>query len=634
MWWSLLVVARLGFAAGGSGDPAIAAAPAGGVVAGTVVTGPSGSAYVLKSLVRYAAPGSTGELLAADTRSVTDVSAVAIDADGLACRLPGAADADADALAGGPACRHDPSATVAAAGEGGRAYRMRDALGRGANGAVWRARRLESDGSESAETFVVKHLFSARPGAMQSGYREVHFGLEAAVRNHTLLFTSFVEHWATSDSELWLVFHDAGLSLQQALFTAGPDGVMQPSAVWRKVHDGAAVAGGSNLVQLVAHRMLRALSLLHAAGITHRDVKPGNVLLGSYASGTGRGDDGEGDDGASGGAGGLAVRLGDFGSAVDAVVVDRMYPPGGPSHAEETLDYAPPEVRLHSEVYDAQAPSTYDVFSLGVLLLEVVTGQPPSALFTLPPEEQQALERKLQHEGLDSETRARYQLATGLAQWCISPVAHVRNVTDDPADALGDEPLCGVREFARRLRAAVSSTLARTAAPPPAQSPGVDVDEPNHAPTQGLLAGRAADLAAPALPAPEEPSTAMVLSLLALVAQPAASDVPPVGLLPTPTTPPAKSLALPFGTAARGDGAHAQLAVLPANANQPSAAMQQRPISDGGPPGEGGARPGDAPPVPALREEGEALLYAMLRWDPRQRPTAAALLQHPFFAPD
>ncbi|MCO5172196.1 MAG: protein kinase [Planctomycetes bacterium] len=102
-------------------------------------------------------------------------------------------------------------------------------------------------------------------------------------------------------------------------------------------------ADGARLVA----RCARAVDALHAAGILHRDLKPGNVLIGH--------------DG--------APRVTDFGVARldDAERLTRT------GQALGTPMYMAPEQLVGDRDVDGRA----DVYALGVLLFEVLTGRPP-----------------------------------------------------------------------------------------------------------------------------------------------------------------------------------------------------------------------------------------------------------------
>ncbi|MEY2436047.1 MAG: eukaryotic-like serine/threonine-protein kinase [Acidimicrobiaceae bacterium] len=100
----------------------------------------------------------------------------------------------------------------------------------------------------------------------------------------------------------------------------------------------------------VAIHVLGALGAAHAAGIVHRDVKPGNVLL----------TDGD------------SVKVGDFGIAKSAEALDQTTA----GTVLGTPCYVAPE-RLTGEPATAAA----DIYSVGVLLYEALSGVSP---FTAP----------------------------------------------------------------------------------------------------------------------------------------------------------------------------------------------------------------------------------------------------------
>jgi len=103
-------------------------------------------------------------------------------------------------------------------------------------------------------------------------------------------------------------------------------------------------------VRVVLDQVLEALVAVHAAGLVHRDVKPGNLLL--EPTGTGR----------------PWVRLGDFGIAVADGDPRLTRGPGGVG----TGGYMPPE-----QAAGAPPDPRQDVYAAGVVATQLLTARSP-----------------------------------------------------------------------------------------------------------------------------------------------------------------------------------------------------------------------------------------------------------------
>ena len=138
-------------------------------------------------------------------------------------------------------------------------YRLQTPIGRGAMGVVWRARDQLLDRDVAVkEVQIAETLTDAERGhAYQRTLREAK---TAARLNHPAVVT--VYDVAEDQGRPWIVMQLVhAQSLDQVLAAAGP---LSP----RRAAE-------------MARQLLSALSVAHAAGVMHRDVKPSNVLLGS-----------------------------------------------------------------------------------------------------------------------------------------------------------------------------------------------------------------------------------------------------------------------------------------------------------------------------------------------------------------
>jgi len=136
-------------------------------------------------------------------------------------------------------------------------YRLEAPVGRGAMGVVWRARDQLLDRDVAVKEVRIADTLteSERANAYQRTLREAK---TAARLNHPGVVT--VYDVAEDEGRPWIVMQlVSALSLDQVLATSGPLSPRRTAEVGRQLLD--------------------ALSVAHAAGVMHRDVKPSNVLL-------------------------------------------------------------------------------------------------------------------------------------------------------------------------------------------------------------------------------------------------------------------------------------------------------------------------------------------------------------------
>jgi eukaryotic-like serine/threonine-protein kinase len=100
----------------------------------------------------------------------------------------------------------------------------------------------------------------------------------------------------------------------------------------------------------IIREVARALHAAHEVGIIHRDLKAENIFLVDR-------------DGADG------VKVLDFGIAHGGVEGQRVTTPG--------LAMGTPEYMAPEQAYGAEARPTFDIYALGVLLFELLAGEPP-----------------------------------------------------------------------------------------------------------------------------------------------------------------------------------------------------------------------------------------------------------------
>jgi hypothetical protein len=212
------------------------------------------------------------------------------------------------------------NATAATAGRlvSGR-YRLQEPIGRGAMGIVWRGRDELLD-----REVAVKEVRAAadNDSIFQRTIREA----KAAARlNHPGVVTVF--DVVEDDGSPWIVMELVqARSLDRLIAEDGPLRPLQAAQV--------------------GQQLLSALECAHAAGVLHRDVKPGNVLV----------------------AADNAVKLTDFGIATY---------PGDPALTQVGMVFGTPGYTAPERVRGEAATPPSDLWSLGATLYTAVEGRGP-----------------------------------------------------------------------------------------------------------------------------------------------------------------------------------------------------------------------------------------------------------------
>ncbi len=214
-------------------------------------------------------------------------------------------------------------------------YQLTGLLGQGGMGAVYKATQRSLN-----RTVAIKVLPSSLAEYGLVNFVE-RFRAEAIVMaklNHSSI----------------VAVHDFGQTASGMLYFAMEyvDGTDVAKLMQRdgKLHPQHAVA--------IAMRVCEALTYAHARGVLHRDIKPANVIVAADGS----------------------VKVADFGLA--KVTDDSLTAITTGSIALGTHDFVAPERYIQGVAVDHRA----DLYSLGVMLYQMLTGQIPRGRFRLPSE--------------------------------------------------------------------------------------------------------------------------------------------------------------------------------------------------------------------------------------------------------
>ncbi len=265
-------------------------------------------------------------------------------------------------------------------------FELQELLGRGGMGEVWRARQ------RSLGRMVAVKLLP--PRLATDAEFVTRFEKEAtalAALNHPNII-QIIDRGVAGQHYYFAMEFVEGRSLRDAI---GP-GRLTPQQALR-----------------IILQVARAIESAHDKGIVHRDLKPENILL-----------DGRGH-----------VKVADFGLA-GIRGPDSKLQLTATSVAMGTLNYMAPEQRRDAKNVDGRA----DLFSLGVIFYEVLTGELPLGRFKLPSQRVPGLDARLDAvvvRLLENEPEGRYASASELCAELETLVTHSSMPAPAPGLASG-----------------------------------------------------------------------------------------------------------------------------------------------------------------------------------------------------
>lgn len=205
-------------------------------------------------------------------------------------------------------------------------YRVVRELGRGGMGIVYLAEDMALQRSVAVKVLHPRH---AKHSSHADRFRREARMLAAIEDEHVVHIHALGEHEGLPYLVMDYIMGDT-----LSVFLAGLQGTYEVIPL--------------DLSYTIARQLCHALSAVHAAGIIHRDVKPGNVMI----------------------AAGPRAILMDFSLARDT------YSAYSGNHMVGTPDYVAPE-QIRGRVLSGKDGQRSDIYSLGVTLFEALTGQLP-----------------------------------------------------------------------------------------------------------------------------------------------------------------------------------------------------------------------------------------------------------------
>ncbi len=168
-----------------------------------------------------------------------------------------------------------------------------------------------------------------------------------------------------------------------------------------------------NQILAVVTQICEALQYAHEQNIVHRDIKPANIMLNLDGN----------------------VKIADFGLA-KIVSTDTTVEPSltGTHIVMGTIDYLAPEQMVSGSPVDQRA----DLYAIGVLIYEMLTGKAPRGAFDLPSKKVAGLDPRLDHlilRSMATDPNDRFQDANELSTAILDIGAPAPSTTSAPEAA-------------------------------------------------------------------------------------------------------------------------------------------------------------------------------------------------------
>lgn len=212
-------------------------------------------------------------------------------------------------------------------------YEIIELIGKGGMGVVYKARQLTLDRIVALK--ILSPSLSKNSEFLERFHREAKVLAELNHPNIVSIYDKGIEN----DMVFFVMEYVDGVSLRKLI----SDKVLSPEEALKLVP-----------------QMCDALDYAHSQGIVHRDIKPENILIDKKGR----------------------VKITDFGIAR---IIQGTQAASSLTQTDITMgtyDYMAPEQRLNPKIVDQRA----DIYSMGVIIYEMLTGELPVGKFKLPSE--------------------------------------------------------------------------------------------------------------------------------------------------------------------------------------------------------------------------------------------------------